>query len=351
MHSLKPKFIASLGFGSADAATLRSLGEYLGKQKLYVKQRPETLDGLRTVALIESTDASNRLEGITAPEARVKALVEHRTEPRDRSEQEIAGYRDALELIHQSGADMPVTVNVIRQLHKTINRYLGEDGGHWKMIDNKIVEKDDEGNVIRVRFKALSAVATPQAMDDLISDYEQALQEGHDPMIVIPLCVLDFLCIHPFRDGNGRVARLLTLLLLYHAGYEVGRYISLERLFEESHESYYKTLEASSEGWHEDQHDVLPWMTYFWGVLIRAYKEFQDRVGTIDVSRGSKSQRVREAVDRKIVPFRIADLEREVPGVSRETIRLVLREMKNEGRLQVESRGRGARWRPVGGNE
>lgn len=351
MHSLKPEFFASLGFGPADAATLRSLGECRGKQELYVKQRPETLDGLRTVALIESTDASNRLEGITAPEKRVKALVEHQTEPRDRSEQEIAGYRDALELIHQSGADMPVTVNVIRQLHKTINRYRGEEGGDWKIIDNEIVEKDARGNVIRVRFKALPAVATPQAMEDLISSYEQALNDGHDPMIVIPLFVLDFLCIHPFRDGNGRVARLLTLLLLYHAGYEVGRYISLERLFEESSKSYYDTLEASSRGWHEDHHDVMPWMTYFWGVLIRAYKEFQDRVGTVDAGRGSKSQRVREAVARKIVPFRIADLEREVPGVSRETIRLVLRKMKKEGRLKAEGHGRGARWRPVGDPE
>ena len=350
MHSLKPELLAALGFSSADAALLRSLGEYLGKQELYVKQRPETLEGLRRVSVIESTDASNRLEGITAPEARVKALVEHQTEPRDRSEQEIAGYRDALELIHQSGADMPVTVNVVRQLHKTINRYMGEEGGDWKITDNEIVEKDAKGNTTRVRFKAVSAVATPQAMEGLISGYEQALKDGHDPMIVIPLFVLDFLCIHPFRDGNGRVARLLTLLLLYHAGYEVGRYISLEKLFEVTHESYYKTLEASSRGWHEDHQDVLPWVTYFWGVLIRAYKDFQDRVGKIDAGRGSKSQQVREVVDRKIVPFRIADLEREVPGVSRETIRLVLRKMKNEGRLKAEGHGRGARWRPVGGS-
>ena len=245
---------------------------------------------------------------------------------------------------------MPVTLNVIRQLHKTINRYRGEEGGAWKIADNEIVERDANGNITRVRFKALAAVAPPQAMEDLISGYEQALEDGQDPMIVIPLFVLDFLCIHPFRDGNGRVARLLTLLLLYHAGYEVGRYISLERLIEASRKSYYKTLEASSQGWHEDHHDVMPWMTYFWGVLIRAYKEFEERVGNIDVGRGSKSQRVREAVGRQIAPFRIADLEREVPGVSRETIRLVLREMKKEGRLEVEGRGPGARWRPVGGN-
>jgi Fic family protein len=347
MHSLKPEFLASLAFRPTDAAALRSLGECLGKQKLYVKQRRETLDSLRTVAAIESTDASNRLEGITAPEARVRAIVEHKAEPRDRSEQEIAGYRDALELIHKSTADMPVTTNVIRQLHKTIYQYMGEGGGNWKMTDNEIVERDANGNITRVRFKALSAVATPQAMEDLITGYEQALADGQDPMIVIPLFVLDFLCIHPFRDGNGRVARLLTLVLLYHAGYQVGRYISLERLFEASRESYYETLEASSRGWHESQQDVMPWVTYFWGVLIRAYKEFEDRVGKIDIGRGSKAQQVREAVNRQIAPFRIADFEREVPGVGRETIRLVLREMKKEGRLETEGHGRGARWRPV----
>ena len=197
MHSLKPEFLASLAFTPADVTTLRSLGEYLGKQKLYVRQRRETLDSLRTVAAIESTDASNRLEGITAPKARVRALVEDNDEPRDRSEQEIAGYRDALELIHESTADVPVTLNVIRQLHKTINRYMGEEGGDWKIADNEIVERDANGNITRVRFKALAAVATPQAMEDLISGYDQALADGQDPMIVIPLFVLDFLCIHP----------------------------------------------------------------------------------------------------------------------------------------------------------
>jgi Fic family protein len=348
MYSLRTEFLAGLGFSPADVATLRSLGEYGGRQQLYVKQRPETLDSLRTVAVIESTDSSNRLEGITAPEARVKALVEHKTEPRDRSEQEIAGYRDALELIHQSGADMPVTTNVIRQLHKTIYGYMPDEGGDWKMIDNEIVERDAKGNIIRVRFAALSAVATPQGMEDLIQCYRQALNDGQDAMIVIPLFVLDFLCIHPFRDGNGRVARLLTLLLLYHAGYEVGRYISLDRLIEVSWESYYETLEASSHDWHESQHDVMPWLTYFWGVLIRAYKEFEERVGDVDAGRGSKSQQVREAVGRKVIPFRMVELERECPGVSRDTIRLVLREMKKEGLVKTEGRGRGARWRNLG---
>jgi len=326
---------------------LRALGECLGKQKLYVKQRPEILESLRTVAAIESTDSSNRLEGIIAPQARIKALVRDREEPRNRSEQEIAGYRDAMELIHQTGSDMPVTTNVIRQLHQTLNRYLPEEGGHWKTIDNEIVEKDADGNITRVRFEAVAAVETPQAMQDLMDGYERALVDGRDPIVVIPLFILDLLCIHPYRDGNGRVSRLITGLLLYRAGYQVGRYISLERLIEQSHETYYDMLEASSRDWHESEHDVMPWVRYFWGVLLHAYQEFEDRVGNIAAGRGSKSQRVREAIERKVLPFRVSELEREVPDVSRDTIRLVLRAMKKEGLIRSEGHGRGARWVPT----
>jgi len=347
MPSLLPKLLNDLSFSQADVTMLRALGECLGKQKLYVKQRPEILESLRTVAAIESTDASNRLEGIIAPQARIKALVRDREEPRNRSEQEIAGYRDAMELIHQTGSDMPVTTNVIRQLHQTLNRYLPEEGGHWKTMDNEIVEKDADGNITRVRFEAVAAVETPQAMQDLMDGYERALVDGRDPIVVIPLFILDLLCIHPYRDGNGRVSRLITGLLLYRAGYQVGRYISLERLIEQSHETYYDMLEASSRDWHESEHDVMPWVRYFWGVLLHAYQEFEDRVGNIAAGRGSKSQRVREAIERKVLPFRVSELEREVPDVSRDTIRLVLRAMKKEGLIRSEGHGRGARWVPT----
>jgi Fic family protein len=344
MSSFRPKILENLRFSHGDAATLRTLGEYLGKQQLYVKQRAATLESLRTVAVIESTDSSNRLEGIQAPAPRIKALVQQRAEPQNRSEQEIAGYRDSLELIHQTGAEMPVTTNVIRQLHQMLYSYMPGEGGSWKPVDNDIVEKDATGNVIRVRFKAVTAIRTPQAMDDLIAGYQNAISDGHDRMIIIPLFVLDFLCIHPFRDGNGRVSRLLTTQLLYHAGYQVARYISLERLLEKSHNSYYDTLEASSVGWHTSEHDVFPWMRYFWGVLLRAYREFEERVGKVDAGRGSKAQRVRDAVSRKIVPFKLTELERDLPDVSRDTIRKVLRAMAQEGAVKAEGRGPGARW-------
>ncbi|MBT6211878.1 MAG: Fic family protein [Woeseia sp.] len=347
MPSLLPKYLKSLSFSQADVATLRALGESLGKQKLFIKQRPEMLEGLQTVAAIESTDSSNRLEGIVAPQARIRALVQDRVQPRDRTEQEIAGYRDAMELIHQAGKDMPVSSNVVLQLHSRLYSHMSEEGGHWKSIDNEIVEKDADGNITRVRFKAVPAVATPQAMADLAEYYDQALADGLDPIVIIPLFILDFLCVHPFRDGNGRVSRLLTGQLLYRAGYNVGRYISLERRFFETSETYYETLERSSQGWHQNEHDVMPWVRYFWGIILSAYGEFEKRVGNIEDKRGSKSDRVREAVERKVVPFRSADLKSEVPDVSKDTIRAVLREMKKEGSVKSEGHGRGVRWIPL----
>lgn len=347
MNSLSPAFLTALAFSAEQASVIRTLGEYRGKQQLYAQQRPELLDALLTVAKIESTDASNKLEGISAPEARLEALVRQHDAPRNRSEREIAGYRDALELIHQSRADMPLTVNVIRQLHQRLYSFLSEAGGNWKPADNEIVERGPDGEVVRIRFTPVSAAATPQAMESLVQEYETARQNNHDPLLVIPLFILDFLCIHPFRDGNGRLARLLTLLALYHAGYEVGRYISLERIIQESHRSYYETLEVSSQRWSEGKHDAMPWLEYFWGVLLRAYKEFEGRIGNLKQSGARKSQRVRDAVERKVRPFRIVDIERECPDVSRESIRVVLRAMKREGRVEPRGRGRGVRWRKL----
>jgi Fic family protein len=347
MPSLLPQLLNNLDFSLTDIATQNTLSEYLGKQKRYEQQKPAILEGLQTVAAIESADASNRLEGITAPQKRIEALVRESAEPQDRSEQEIAGYRDAMRHIHQDSEHIPVKVNVILQLHDWLYRHMGEQGGRWKSIDNEIIEKDADGNVIRVRFRAVSAIETPQAMQDLVDHYRQAMNDGVPPLLVIPLFILDFLCIHPFRDGNGRVSRLLTNLLLYHAGHEVGRYISLERRFLQTREGYYKTLEQSSQGWHENEHDPMLWVRYFWGVLLSAYKEFEERVGNIEQGRGSKTKRIRDAVEHKITPFKIAELKRDLPDISREMIRKVLATMKKEGLVRSEGRGPGARWIPI----
>jgi len=345
MKSLDIRYLSKLSFSSEQAASMKRIGESKGKQELFSRQTPEVLETLRQAAVIESSESSNRLEGIVAPHARVEALVRQSTSPRNRPEQEIAGYRDALALVHESSRNMPFSENVILQLHAYIHRYLPEAGGKWKSADNLIVEKNTDGTLRRVRFTPVIAAATPDAMAALVANYKEVLEiHRQEPLGVVPAAILDFLCIHPFADGNGRTARLLTLLLLYHFDYQVGRYISLERIFEESKESYYETLEASSQGWHEGKHDIMPWMTYFWGVLIKAYREFEERVGSIRTGRGSKTDQIRQAVTRRMGPFAISDIEADCPGISRDMVRVVLRQLKDEGAISPDGRGRGAKW-------
>jgi Fic family protein len=344
-HSFDPKFLNGLAFGSTGLAAIHRLGEARGRQALFSKQAREELESLRTAAVVESSESSNRIEGVTAPAERIEALVLHRSAPKNRSEQEIAGYRDALQLIHESHDHMDLTPNVILQLHGTMFRYLPGEGGKWKAADNEIVERTVDGKVTRIRFKPTPAVATPSAMDDLGDGYRNALLPGGaEPLVAIGLAILDFLCIHPFRDGNGRMARLLALLLLYQQGYEVGRYISLERIIEESRETYYESLERSSQGWHEGRHDPMPWVDYLWGVLVRAYGEFEERVETLVKGRGSKTEQVRAAVARRLGPFSISEIEKDCPGVSRDMIRVVLRNLKGARIVHVQGRGRGAKW-------
>ncbi len=344
LKSLHPDYLENIAFSAPQMATLQKLGEHKGKQDLFTQQTPEVLESMKQVALIESNESSNRLEGITADHGRIKAMVLRDAAPQDRSEQEIAGYRDALSMIHDSAEYMAFSENIILQLHTIIYRYHASDGGKWKATSNEIVEKNPDGSIKRVRFVPVSVVKTPACMKALAEGYSEAIHH-YDPLIIIPLAILDFLCIHPFRDGNGRTARLLTLMLLYHFGYEVGRYISLERIFEESKETYYETLEASSQGWHEGEHDVMPWLNYFWGTLLRAYDEFAERVDSIEPGKGTKSELIRQAAARRIEPFSISDIESDCPGVSRDMVRVVLRQMRDEGVIESTGRGRAAKWK------
>jgi Fic family protein len=344
MTSLTSRYLDDLRLGTADGSTLKALGECRGRQELFRRQTPELLSALRDAAVIESTESSNRIEGVVAPHHRVEALVLKKATPRNRSEQEIAGYRDALNLIHESGREMALSVNVILQLHTILYRYHPGPGGRWKMTQNEIVERDAAGTVRRVRFVPPSPVATPGLMDTMTAEYAGAVAAGHEQLVLVPLAILDFLCIHPFTDGNGRMARLLTLQLLYHSGFDVGRYISMERIIEDSKETYYEALEASSQHWHEDRHNALPWMRYFWGVVLRAYAEFEERVGTLRTGRGAKTGMVEEAVARRLGAFSISDIEKECPGVSRDWIRIVLRRLRDEQRIVRRGSGRGAKW-------
>lgn len=344
MHSLSPDYLTKLRFDTRQLASMRALGEYRGKQQLFVAQSPEVLSDLRQIAVVESTESSNRLEGVVVPTHRLKSLVLKNATPQSRSEQEVAGYRDALGLIHESGEQMPFSEGTVLQLHGILYRYMPQPGGRWKATNNDIVERYPDGSS-RIRFRPVAAHLTPMAVTDLMARYRSALdQHLADPLVLVPLVILDFLCIHPFPDGNGRMARLLTLQLLYHFDYVVGRFISLERIFEESKESYYDTLKASSQDWHEAAHTTAPWLDYFWGALLRAYKEFEERVGTIERGRGAKGDRVRSEILKRQRPFSISEIEESCPGVSRDMVRVILRAMKAEGSIAPTGKGRAAKW-------
>ncbi len=347
MKSLNLEYLDKLTFTVEQISTLRALGEYRGKQALFFKQSPEALKSLQLVAKIESSESSNRLEGIELPHKKIEELILKNTAPHSRSEQEIAGYRDALNLIHESGEHMPFTPNIILQLHDILCHYMANPGGQWKSSDNEIIEKHPDGTK-RIRFVPTKAHLTPNAVEELTSNYTAIVgQKKQEGLVLIPLAILDFLCIHPFSDGNGRMSRLLTLMLLHQFDYQVGHYISLERIFEESKESYYETLHISSQHWHEGKHDVNPWLNYFWGALLRAYREFESRVGAITQGRGSKTDLIQSAINRRIAPFSIGDIESDCPGVSREMIRKILQKMRNNGEITVSSGGRGAMWQRI----
>jgi Fic family protein len=344
MRSLNLNFLQDIRLNAKQAATLKKIGEYQGKQALFARQTPEILESLRRVAEIESTESSNRLEGVVAPRERVKALVNETARPEDRSEQEIAGYRDALEQVHESSSYMAFTVATIRQLHNMMYRYLPEEGGQWKRKNNEIIEKMPDGSR-DIRFTPTPANETSDAMETLASNYGHVIERTDiEPLIYIPLTVFDFLCIHPFDDGNGRVSRLLTLMLLYHYDYQVGHYISLERIIEESKTTYYEVLKKSSQRWHEGEHDPHPWLNYFWGVLLRAYDEFEDRVGEIRSKNISKTEQIHMAVERQVGPFAISDVEDECPHISRDMIKVVLRDLRDAGVIKLKGKGRGSKW-------
>lgn len=346
MNSFAENFIVRQPIPQGLLKTIRTLGEFKGKQELFAEQSPQVLETLRQVSMIESTESSNRLEGVTAPHARIAALVVKKAKPRNRPEQEIAGYRDALKTIHADHRHMPFTPNLVLQLHRDLYKFSAGDGGKWKSVDNEIREVLPDGTK-RLRFKPVAAWATPDAMEKLHQQFNATWEAQEiEPLLLIPAYVLDFLCIHPFRDGNGRTARLLTLLLLYKGGYEVGRYISLEQAVERTKESYYDTLQGASQGWHEGRHRLVPWWEYFLGVmLLGAYREFADRVGAVTVMKGAKREMIFDIVHRLPNEFQFGDVERACPGVSRPTINRALAELRRSKTIRCIKQGRDAVWK------
>jgi Fic family protein len=329
---------------------LSDLGEARGKQELFTKQAPQKLKVLREHALIESAISSNRIEGVVIDQARVGTVVFGKSRLRDRGEEEIRGYRRALQLMHEQGAKLPLSEATMLRLHKLSHAGAG-DAGQYKTNDSDIIETQPDGRV-RVRFKTVTAKKTPAFMREMIPLWDDVLLERRvPPLIALAAMNLDFLCIHPFRDGNGRASQLLLLLQSYHLGFEVGRYISLERLIEENKDRYYETLEQSSQGWHEGKHDAWPYINFVLFILKDAYKEFESRVGQIASPRGAKTELIQSAIHRTNAPFRIADIQRECPGVSLDMIRQVLKNLRAEGQVACLGMGPQTKWVRIFGSQ
>lgn len=345
MHSFKPAYLKNLSIPVSTSWLMGSCMEAKGKQDLWVRQKPEILAALREQAMIQSAESSNRIEGVSVSKARLAPLVLGKTSPRDRSEEEVLGYRRALDWIHKKHAKVAIESDTFLQLHEMAQRG-GGDAGRWKVRDNEITEFSPQGDR-NVRFVPVSARETPIAIHKLCLRYRETCERSDlPPLLAVAAFVFDFLCIHPFRDGNGRVSRLATTLLLHQHGFSVGRYVSLEKLIEESKEEYYRVLRDSSRDWHSGKHDLIPWCNYFLSILKEAYREFGRRVETAKPGPG-KSVLVRMAILRQTVPFNLAEIQAACPGVSSQLIKKVLAKLKAERVLRLSGRGRSAEWRIV----
>jgi len=322
---------------------LTELGRAQGLQDLYTRQSPQRLKVLREHAIAQSTVSSNRIEGVEIDSNRIGTVVFGHPSLRNRDEEEVAGYRDALKMVHTQGDKLPVTEDTILQLHK-LSRGEIWDAGVYKDKPVDIIEKRPDGSQY-TRFRSVLPAKTPEYTRKLVELWNEESREHHiSPLILLAAFNLDLLCIHPFRDGNGRVSRLLLLLTCYHVGIEVGRYISLERLIEENKERYYETLQLSSQGWHEGKHDPWPYIGYLLYILKEAYKEFEERVGEVGTPRGEKTKLVQRAIDAAGAAFRLTDIEAACPNVSRDMVRKVLKDLQVEGSIECKGRGPGAKW-------
>ena len=347
MKSFSHQFLNNIPINNELLKTVRELGEFRGKEALFRQQSPQALETLLQSAIIQSIESSNRIEGVTAqsPE-RLKALTNKKTMPKDRSEQEIAGYRDVLNTIHYSHQDITLTPNFVLQFHRDLFKFTTNPGGRWKSVDNDIIETTPDGNRT-VRFKPVPAWQTEDSMNALHKCFEESISPpiALEPLLGIASYVLDFLCIHPFTDGNGRMARLLSLILLYRFEYNVGRFISLERIVEDTKEGYYEALYKSSQGWHEGKHDIRPWWEYFLGVMLRtAYVELDQRAGQIASAHGAKGALVLAAIEKLSVKFTVSQLIERCPTVGIDYIRKILREQRLAGKLTSTGRGPDAAW-------
>ena len=320
---------------------LTQIHEFKGEQTLFIEAKADTLSQLVDIAKIQSIEASNKIEGIYTSDERLKALVKDSTRPRTRNEREIAGYRDVLNTIHENHDYIPPKPSIILQLHRDLYKFEGMDiGGRYKTSDNIIEEQDAEGNK-SVRFRPMPAWETPEAIEKICQSYDEALNsENIDALIIIPMFVLDFLCVHPFNDGNGRISRLLTLLLLYRSGYIVGKYISIEKLIEQTKEIYYESLQLSSAGWHENKNDYEPFVKYMLGVIVAAYRDFSSRVSLLTTQGMSKPDRVKEIIRATLGPITKTEILAKCPDISQVTVQRALADLVDKGDIVKLGGGR-----------
>ena len=311
-----------------------------GKQELYLKQRPEELEKLVEIAKVQSTEASNAIEGIVTTNTRIRQLVEEKTTPKNRDEQEIAGYRDVLNLIHENFDAIPITQNYILQLHKILYSYMNNPmAGRTKNVQNYISAAYPDGHVKTI-FTPLAPYETPEALDRICEEYNRVIGNMEvEPLIVIPIFIHDFLCIHPFNDGNGRMSRLLTTLLLYRNGFYVGKYISLETKIAKNKDLYYDVLNQAQIGWHEGTEDAVPFIKYLLGTILAAYKDFEDRFALVETRR-SALETVRSATMNKIGRFTKQDIRELCPSLSISSIEGALRKLVASGELRREGNGK-----------
>ena len=315
-----------------------------GKQELYLKQRPEELEKLVEIAKVQSTEASNAIEGIVTTNTRIRQLVEEKTTPRNRDEQEIAGYRDVLNIIHENFDVIPITQNYILQLHKILYNHMNNPmAGRTKNVQNYISATYPDGHT-ETLFTPLAPFETPTALDKICEEYNRVIGNLEvEPLIVIPIFIHDFLCIHPFNDGNGRMSRLLTTLLLYRSGFYVGKYISLEAKIAKDKDLYYAALQQSQLGWHEGTEDPLPFIKYLLGTILSAYKDFEDRFALVE-KRLPALEMVRQATRNKIGRFTKQDIRELCPSLSVSSIEGALRKLVASGELKREGKGKAIRY-------
>ena len=315
-----------------------------GKQELYLKQRPEELEKLVEIARIQSTESSNAIEGIVTTDTRIRQLVAEKTAPRNRSEQEIAGYRDALSVIHESFDAIPVTRNYILQLHKILYSHTNNPlAGQTKNVQNYISATYPDGHA-EILFTPLPPFETPDALDRICEEYDRVIGNLElEPLIAIPVFIHDFLCIHPFNDGNGRMSRLLTTLLLYRSGFQVGRYVSLEAKIAKDKDLYYEALGASQHGWHMGDDDAVPFIKYLLGTILAAYRDFADRFALVE-QKLPALETVRLAVQQKIGRFTKQDIRELCPSLSLSSVEGALRQLVANGELRREGKGKNTQY-------